>query len=237
VANDELKPHPLADMIPDMSEDEYNDLVGDIKNTGKLRERIVLLEGMILDGRHRYRALLELGMSLEGKTRNFDPAREGNPADFVISRNIILRHLSKAQRVAVLLNILGSKAPKRPQSEVFHPTDVPVGGKIKAAKLATFSGAALRTIRRVRAIQRECPEAIPQIASGNMSVTQVEKELGHRAQKKMPTLEELKRKAFGNECGAVWMRYNGVILAVAASTEAQEEFSSSHSWPCVYSDD
>ena len=69
-----------------------------------------------------------------------------------------------------------------------------------------------------------------------MSVSQVEREIGHRAQKKtLPTLDELISKAHGNESGGLWIKYRGVIVAIAASSEAQEEFSSAHNWPCAYS--
>jgi hypothetical protein len=70
-----------------------------------------------------------------------------------------------------------------------------------------------------------------------MTLTQVEREIGNRPQKKLPTLESLIPKAHGNECGALWIRFRGVIIAIAASSEAQEEFSSAHKWPLGYSDE
>src|SRR6516164_7782662 len=57
----EYKFHPLADLVPPMSGEEYEALVADIKKNGLLGV-IVLHEGMILDGRHRYRACLEAGV-------------------------------------------------------------------------------------------------------------------------------------------------------------------------------
>jgi ParB-like chromosome segregation protein Spo0J len=47
--------HPLADVMPAMSESEYQDLLADIKANGLL-EPITLYENKILDGRHRLRA-------------------------------------------------------------------------------------------------------------------------------------------------------------------------------------
>jgi hypothetical protein len=125
---EDLRPHPLAEMVPRMLDYEYAELVADIKDN-KLKDKIVLHEGMILDGRHRAEALAELGIPIDkGKTRDFDPAREGDPADFVISRNIMRRHLSKAQRAAILLTILKFQAPKRgrPTNQVSHLTDVSI---------------------------------------------------------------------------------------------------------------
>jgi hypothetical protein len=47
-----LKPHRFADLLPEMSNDEFSALVEDIRTNG-LRVPIVLHEGAILDGRHR----------------------------------------------------------------------------------------------------------------------------------------------------------------------------------------
>jgi hypothetical protein len=109
----ELEAHPLAKKVPEMSPDEYAELVEDIRKNG-LKERIVLYQGMILDGRHRARALRELGIPLDDRvTRQYEPEKMGDPATFVVSRNIRRRHLIKAQRVAVVLDILGDRPSLR----------------------------------------------------------------------------------------------------------------------------
>jgi hypothetical protein len=47
--------HPLADLFPLMRGSDFAALLGDIQSNG-LREKIVLYQGKILDGRNRYRA-------------------------------------------------------------------------------------------------------------------------------------------------------------------------------------
>ena len=54
-----LKPHPVAEIIPEMSSQQFDQLVADIRQNG-LREPVLLHpDGSIIDGRHRYRACLE----------------------------------------------------------------------------------------------------------------------------------------------------------------------------------
>lgn len=78
--SDELKPHPAALVFQSMNDDRYRELVADIKLNGQL-EPITVYDGMILDGRNRYRACLELG--IEPVVRNY----EGDPWSFSWSLN------------------------------------------------------------------------------------------------------------------------------------------------------
>lgn len=57
-----LEIHPLANAYPDLSEKEYQKLKEDIQAVGHLQKPIVLVDGKIFDGRHRYKACLELGV-------------------------------------------------------------------------------------------------------------------------------------------------------------------------------
>ena len=66
---EKLRIHEAAGLIPAMSDEEYESLKADIAAHGQ-REPLVVHEGRVLDGRHRYRACLELG--LEPKTVTWD---------------------------------------------------------------------------------------------------------------------------------------------------------------------
>ncbi len=65
--------HPAADLFPLMQGVEFDELVADIK-ANALRFKIILHEGMILDGRNRYRAMLAAGIH-----RQRDISRNTNP--------------------------------------------------------------------------------------------------------------------------------------------------------------
>lgn len=88
--------HPFADIVPPMTPDEFAELKADIKAHG-LHEPITLYEGKILDGKHRYRACMALGVPF--KTRNWRK-EDGSPAEYVISENVKRRHLSVGQKAA-----------------------------------------------------------------------------------------------------------------------------------------
>ena len=53
--------HDVASLMPVMEDEEYAALLEDIREHGLLQP-IVLHDGKIVDGRHRYRACYELGI-------------------------------------------------------------------------------------------------------------------------------------------------------------------------------
>jgi len=58
---EKLKAHPAADAWPMMDEKRYAELLADIQMNGQ-REPITICDGMVLDGRNRYRACIEAGI-------------------------------------------------------------------------------------------------------------------------------------------------------------------------------
>lgn len=56
-----MKIHPIASLVPDFTKEEYEALVGDIKQNGQI-DPIMTYEGQIIDGRHRFKACQELGI-------------------------------------------------------------------------------------------------------------------------------------------------------------------------------
>jgi ParB-like chromosome segregation protein Spo0J len=123
--------HPLANLFPLMEGEEFDALVADIKANG-LHYPIVLYDGKILDGRNRYRACLAAGF--EPAVRNGDNWI-GDPASFVISRNIRRRHLTAEQKRDLIARLLKA-APEKSDRQIAEtvkasPTFV---GKVRAQK-------------------------------------------------------------------------------------------------------
>ena len=127
-----LEYHPLADIFELIEGDEFTSLVEDIKEQGLL-EPITLLDGKILDGRNRYRACLEAGedpifVAYGDKSayENFPYDVESfgdldDPASYVMSRNIMRRHLNTSQRALLavkLKKIFQEEAEKKRNSKL-----------------------------------------------------------------------------------------------------------------------
>jgi len=92
----QLEAHEIATLFPTMSSVDLEHLRASVGDQGLLEE-ILLFEGKILDGRHRYRTCLELGV--EPRFREF----EGTPQDafaYSVALNLSRRHLTTVQRAA-----------------------------------------------------------------------------------------------------------------------------------------
>lgn len=172
--------HPLAELIPPMTETEYAELKADIEANGQ-REPVTLYEGKILDGRHRYRACGELGITPE--TRAYDGEE---PAKFVISLNVHRRQLTTAQRAEIARIALpelqkeakarqGAHARAAGRDERGHvepssrksPVTRGPSSADRAAELVGVSGSA---VERMARIARERPDLHAEVVSGNRSL-------------------------------------------------------------------
>lgn len=100
--------HRFADLLPMMTDEQFAVLKANIEEQG-LREPIILLGGKILDGRNRYRAMLEIDPKITPKNAPKLFAKfkgdEGEALDLVISKNLARRHLTDAQRAMVAASI------------------------------------------------------------------------------------------------------------------------------------
>lgn len=105
--------HPLADAFPLLVGEPYELFRQDIKDNG-LRDRDIWLhKGLLLDGRNRLRACLDIGKSADVKPRIRE--WEGDPMTLVISANLQRRQLNPSQRAIVACRLYSSK-PGRSKS-------------------------------------------------------------------------------------------------------------------------
>lgn len=90
--------HPLSAAFPSMSAEDFQSLKDDIEVNGQ-REPVMIFENMVLDGWHRYRACIELGI----KPTQFNFPVNDDPVVFVESVNLHRRHLTASQRAIAIV--------------------------------------------------------------------------------------------------------------------------------------
>src|SRR5215470_1245154 len=104
-----LEPHPLANLMPMMADEEFDGLKADILKNG-LQIKIQLYEGKVLDGRNRHRALKALVAEgkLEFKAEMFAQflGTAEQAEAFVFSTNFNRRQLSNKQKREVIRTMI-----------------------------------------------------------------------------------------------------------------------------------
>lgn len=186
--------HPLANLFPLIEGKAFDDLVEDIRINGLL-ERIVIYEGMILDGRNRYRAGIAAGrIDVDAPAHNgigmqqwcilYLPEFEGDPLSWVLSKNLHRRHLDESQRsmVASKLETLGHggrrrEAPLDPEDQDANlhlevPEPVQIDRKT-AADMLNVSPRSVASAKKV--IEQGAPELVAEVEQGRLAVSVAEK--------------------------------------------------------------
>jgi hypothetical protein len=164
-------------LFPTCSPEDYATLKKSIEVNGLL-EPIVLLDGKILDGRHRYEICQELG--IEPETVIFDGRF---PLTYVIAKNLARRHLNESQRATLAVKIrqlLGTFEAGDTDSTLAGK-DETVKGQIcpftieEGAKTFNVSE---RQIKEAKLLQRKgTPEVIEQVEKGEKTIHAALKEV------------------------------------------------------------
>jgi ParB-like chromosome segregation protein Spo0J len=166
----ELGFHPAADLLPLLEGPEFDALVGDLRAHG-LREPIVLLDGTILDGRNRYRACRAAG--IEPRFEQWTPRHEGDrPLAFVLSRNLLRRHLDESQRAMVAARAANLAAGVRGDYVTAASKEAAVSQR-EAAKTLNVSRSSVQRARKV--IAEGTPELIEKVDRGLIPVSTASK--------------------------------------------------------------
>lgn len=197
------QPHPLSLVMPPMSDEEYEQLIDSIREHGQL-EPVVLFEGQILDGRHRYQACQELG--IEPILREYSYEDDGpSPATFSLVKNTHRRHLTTSQRAMVAAAILpffeaearenqrkagGDQKAKSEQTE----TKAPVHSHAKAAEEMHVSAS---SVQRAAKLAEEAPELAEEVKAGKKTLNAANTELQEKKKNTAPSIipAENQRKA------------------------------------------
>lgn len=152
--------HPAADLFPRMPDDEYRKLRDDIAKNG-LRQQIVLWREQIVDGRHRYTALKELGTIRPYDFIEIDD--DNDPFAYAISANLHRRHLNASQRAMVATKLAQLRDGEKQGRQICRAT------QDEAAKLLNVSTRSVGDARTVD--DKGAPELVDAVKSGNVAVS------------------------------------------------------------------
>ena len=138
------KQHPLSAAFPAMVADDFQALCDDIEVHGQ-REPVIIFEGMVLDGWHRYQACLKAGFDV----LKFPFNTEDDPVAFVKSQNLHRRHLTQSQRAAAEV-ACSSWHPAHREKKSVPGTDL----SKTDAQMAKEAGVSISTIGQAKAAQK-----------------------------------------------------------------------------------
>jgi len=216
--------HPACLLFPKLGKEELRELAADIKANG-LRNPIILYHGQVLDGRNRLAACKIAGV----KPRFVQWDGQGSPLQWVISENLIRRHLTSSQRAVIALDLL-------PMLEEEARTRQRLGqgrGKRVAKSSATLSGqgkasevAARLTktnttyVEALKAISKSAPELIEKVRSGNLSIPDAKRLADIPKEKRDELLRAVNGKSHNGEILREWRHeYTPKPLATVQRTK------------------
>jgi N6-adenosine-specific RNA methylase IME4 len=173
--------HRLAELIPLMSDEQYEALRADVAKQGLL-EPIVLYENQVLDGRHRYRACIATGTE-----PRFQQYGGDDPVAFVISLNVHRRHLTATQKGFIANDAVAAfeEDAKRHQGtrtdlQFNIPELVPeskAGERESRTKAAEAVGVNPHYVSDAKFVEREAPELVDACRDGSMNMKAAKREI------------------------------------------------------------
>lgn len=158
--------HPVTEIFPPMEATAFAALVEDIAQHGQ-KEPILVLDGQVIDGRHRVRACEQLG--IEPWVRELE-AKDGNPLSLVISLNLHRRHLTESQRATIAARLanmpFGGNQHTKLGSANLQTQPVT---QTAAAELLNVSPRSLATAKKV--LEEGAPELVAAVERGELAVS------------------------------------------------------------------
>jgi hypothetical protein len=171
--------HEYAKFFPPMEGEEFKALCQDVKKHGLLNP-IVLHEDKILDGRNRARACEEVGVRPK-----YETFTNGNPFDYVVSQNVLRRHLTTSQRAVLALELEKKFAAENHrggnQKGASATLKKAQGQSAERAAKALHVGSYY--VKSAKRLAKEAPEFIPAVRAGKITVKEaLIKHLDNRAE-------------------------------------------------------
>jgi N6-adenosine-specific RNA methylase IME4 len=167
----ELKPHPQAGRVPAMPAAEYAAFRADIEGRGLQVPLEITESGIVLDGRQRLRAALELGLD-RVEVRIVAP---GDELDHMLRAAILRRQLTASQKAALVVELeqyreLQSEAAQRQRANLKQSTEMatlPSRGKTRDLA-AGWAGVGARTLQDAATVKQHDPKLFEQVKEGEL---------------------------------------------------------------------
>lgn len=229
-----MKIHPYANIFPEMNQHEFSALKDDIKANG-LREPILTYERMILDGRNRFKACQELGIT----PRYREWTENGSAISLVVSLNLRRRHLTPSQ-----VNAIGADVEELYQKEAKERQRASGGdrksGKAKSNRKSVVTnssqpspkareqaakevGGSPAEISKAKKVKKADPKLHEEVKAGTKTLNQAIREV--KREEKKAELEAKAKEAETSVFGAGdkkdlgWEIITGDCLEVMGSVE------------------
>ena len=140
----EYEYHPIAEQIPRWGSDSFEKLCEDIAANG-LVNSIVLYDGKILDGRHRYEACLTAGVE-----PRFVKYKGDDPIGYVLSLNLHTRDWKPGQKAMVASNLANMSYGGDYKSDQCSNLSTDSVSQSEAAGRMGVSRTSLQTAKKIR---------------------------------------------------------------------------------------
>jgi hypothetical protein len=158
----DLLSHPIVDglEIPMMPDDDFKKLKGSISREG-LHRPITLFEGKTLDGRNRYKALVQLQQekALKIGSEHFTEYKGTSPIEYAISVNIQQRNLNESQRALMAAKLVNTNVGANRYTLRHYSLTVD-----NAAKLFKVSTGSIETAKAM--LTKAAPEVVAAVQTG-----------------------------------------------------------------------
>jgi hypothetical protein len=168
--------HPAANIMPFMTEYEYDELIESVKKRGFLEHAIVTKDNLLLDGRNRICASIDIGLDIH--IEKYTPT---DPIAYVLDKNLQRRQVTYEQRLAIALKaeeLYKDDAKKRQGTRTDLQDNIPSDltecenpsnreTRTKAAEQAGVSTGALGTYKKLK---NKAPELADKVDSGELSL-------------------------------------------------------------------
>lgn len=154
-----MNQHPLSAAFPAMSDEDFQALKDSIEDVG-VQTPVVIFEGAVIDGWHRWTAAQQLGVHCPTVDLG-----DVDPVAFVRAANKARRHLNKSQFALIEVE-LANWAP------VGKPANCAPGAQLQTAEdMAKSAGVSVRSIVQAKEVAtKAAPEVKEAVKAGAMSL-------------------------------------------------------------------